>query len=547
MGKGGVDWDELLSYETIKIVKIKNRCVGGMHYFFMFLIAMYLFMYVFLFQKKYLHMDEPSAQARLSSMGPCQPLTAAGLCTSALKQVMPAVGEKCRRNFQCDRHRYCAGPKDVPSTLKNGKFPCVYADHNTVTWPPSEKNAITLATRMSVYKQELKTPNGVPCGAAKGISQTSFDCQYSPSVSSGKSADGYIADIGNFTISLTHNVYGTVLPISASSQQMKGVLKRCRHGKKCRTDSPGDWEDLKVYADNSGTATFTIDDLLNAIVPATHEGTAPGKPGLNLDDTSPACPAKCRQYSTGKHLMSSNRWAGFVVILDVTYDNTGLIIPESSKSDVRYILKAYVVKGSTFRVEVPFLTQNHTREIHHLRGVRIITMTRGHLGMFSFNTILIQLTTSLTLLAIATAIVDVVITSCMRDRAYYKAAKYQDDEHAIRAAFAGAGDQGEMQALLEHHNEQGGLDYRALLTGGMLASEAPVVGVAVPAQGYGTKSPQQPPPPPQQHPEPSAVSSAAQPQPQPTATPQLPEQQRRDDGGCLPGCRPSRDRSGDQV
>merc|ERR1712096_104196 len=105
-------------------------------------------------------------------------------------------------------------------------------------------------------------------------------------------------------------------------------------------------------------------------------------------------------------------------------------------------------------------------------------MTRGHLGMFSFNTILIQLTTSLTLLAIATAIVDVVITSCMKDKQYYTAAKYQDDEHAIRAAYMNANekDQAEMEALLSHHNEQGGLDYRAILTGGMLAGDSgPVV------------------------------------------------------------------------
>merc|ERR1712188_133491 len=119
-GKGNAAsyWDEALSYNTIKYVKIKKACVGTLHYLFMFLIMMYLLGYVFLIQKKYLHIDNPIAQLRFASMGPCQPTSPAGLCVKASpKHPVKAVGEMCTRNFQCNLHPYCAKPgeKNVSS------------------------------------------------------------------------------------------------------------------------------------------------------------------------------------------------------------------------------------------------------------------------------------------------------------------------------------------------------------------------------------------------------------------------------------------------
>merc|ERR1711998_172990 len=126
----------------------------------MFLILVYLLLYVFIVQKKYLHVDTPISQLRFGSMGPCQPKSAAGLCKIASpKDKIKAVGETCTRPFQCNKHPYCIhSPKEKASSLAFGKMPCVYWDHNSVTWPPSEKSALTLATRASIYNQKLELP-----------------------------------------------------------------------------------------------------------------------------------------------------------------------------------------------------------------------------------------------------------------------------------------------------------------------------------------------------------------------------------------------------
>jgi hypothetical protein len=547
-GKGGVNWDETLAYNTIKYIRIKNAFVGALHYFFMLLIMAYLVGYIFIVEKKYLHIDNPVAQLRFATMGPCQPTTAAGLCKIASHtKKIKAVGETCQRAFQCDEHPYCANkPGAKISSLANGKMPCVYWDHNSVTWPPSEKNALTLATRASIYDQKLELPNGQHCGPpkGKGLAQTNYNCQWSPSVVSGKSYDTYIADIGNYTISVNQVVSATVLPIEVTSMRMKGELLRCKEGALCRYELINNFESVKTFEPtkaNNGNAVVTVDEILSAVVPASHTGLPKAKKGLNLDEVNTGCPDKCVQYSTGKHLLQSNRWTGFVIIFDIQYDNTGLLIPESGPNDVRFRLRAYAVPEATFRVEVPFLQSNNTRVIHHLHGMRIVTMTKGNLGQFSWNTVLIQLTTSITLIFISTTIVDMIITRCMVNKDYYTAIKYQDDDDAINFVK----DPEERAALQAQHDAAevgsgGGLDWKAILTFGM-ASTAPPVSLPKPHTGSGTGSYSS-----LATDEATPLVGASSPPVEETSAPALPVSGPRSahsGGGC---CRPARD-ANDQV
>lgn len=478
MGKGR-GWDDTLAYNTIKYIRIKNAFVGALHYFFMFLILMYLLVYVFLMNKKYLHIDTPISTMRFASMGPCQPTSPAGLCKIAsTKHRIKAIGETCTRAFQCNQHPYCLPPGHKnASSLAGGQFPCVFWDHNSVTWPPSEKSALTLATRASIYNQKLETPDGKLCGPkdGKGLSQTDWNCQWMPSVVSGKSADAYIADIGNYSISITQTISATVLPISVTSMGMSGNLLRCKEGKPCKYDLLNNFDVVKEFTPNQhnhGNAMLTVDEILDAVVPPSHKGLPAGKKGLELDAVNTGCPAKCVQYSTGKHLMQSNRWTGFVIILDVQYDNTGLLIAGSSFDDVRYRMRAYAIPESTFRVEVPYLQKDNSRIIHHLHGMRLITMTKGNLGQFSWNTVLVQLTTSITLIFVSTTIVDMIITRCMVNKDYYTAIKYQDDDDAI-SSVKDPEERAALQAQHDYAADNGRLDWTAVLTGGMYTSSPP--------------------------------------------------------------------------
>lgn len=457
--------DEWLAYDTIRYVRIKNAYIGAMHYFFLVVITGYLIGYVFLYEKKYLDLDTTSANTRFSVLGPCQPFSPSGLCKAASPgHPIKAVGENCSRFFACDQHSYCipVGSASNGTSEVGGKGRCIFWDHNAVVYPPSEKNALTIATRASIYKQHLKYPNGTACGPPSGDGAPSdeWNCQYMPSVVSGQSFDAYIADLENFTISMAQDVTAMTLPITRNGAEMKGDLVKCKAGKKCRYDTPSDFDALASFSD--GNAVFTVAQLLASIVPTDHKGVDGA--GVELDAKSAACPKKCISYSNGQHLNSTNRWMGFTILLDVQYDNTGTLIYESSHSDVRYRLRAYIVPESVFRVEVPYYQSNNAREVHHLHGLRIIVMAKGHLGQLSLNTVLIQLTTSLTLLALSTTLVDIVLLYFMKYKDYYRAIKYQDDTDAIMTIH----DKDEREELLAAHEKtatEGGLDYNTLSGG----------------------------------------------------------------------------------
>ena len=52
----------------------------------------------------------------------------------------------------------------------------------------------------------------------------------------------------------------------------------------------------------------------------------------------------------------------------------------------------------------------------------------GQLGKFDFQTLLVQLTASLGLLAVSTTIVDLVATKLLKDKETYKQSKYEESK-----------------------------------------------------------------------------------------------------------------------
>merc|ERR1712196_755980 len=114
---------------------------------------------------------------------------------------------------------------------------------------------------------------------------------------------------------------------------------RCIPGKDCSDYK--NYESMKSFvpsAENGGQAEMTVDEILDAVVPHSHVGHPHGKPGLSLDHTSAACPEKCRNYETGKYEYST-RYKGIIIMAELQYDNTGLIIEDSHEGNVMYNLR----------------------------------------------------------------------------------------------------------------------------------------------------------------------------------------------------------------
>ena len=105
---------------------------------------------------------------------------------------------------------------------------------------------------------------------------------------------------------------------------------------------------------NRGEVVMTLGEILGAVTPPPGElGRPRDQPGIDLDATSSACPDQCKDTGTGQHIASSNRWMGLVILMVIEYDNTGLVIPESSEQDIRYNMRFWAVNASVFSTEVP--------------------------------------------------------------------------------------------------------------------------------------------------------------------------------------------------
>jgi hypothetical protein len=379
-------------------------------------ILVYIIVYVFIMQKHYLLIETPQGFQRVNVEDPCIPLSADTACTYPHLSGTPALDRTCYlpSAFRCPHHAYCATsdtPKKDINTEEGGKMPCRYWDHNSMVFPPSEKGALTLATRAIIVNQELTNTSTIPkTGAGSGSAgvkkpqtcqdQDEMECQWYPLSNKNKYTGGaYMADVGNFTVNLQHSFWSPTLPVQGNSEDISGQMMKCKAGKNCDND-PDHWEVIReLPKGNTDSSRMTLRDILYAVTPGTLKGVA--GPGIDLDDMSDACPEKCG----GK--LSTYRFMGMMLHVELTYDNTGLVIPGSSGDDIKYTVKVFAKPKTIYDIEVvQRASDSNQRTIHHLFGVRMVFDAGGQVGQFQFTTAMLQLSTSFALFAFATILVD---------------------------------------------------------------------------------------------------------------------------------------------
>ena len=92
-----VNWDDVLGYQTVKFVRVRDRKLGALYYFFSFMILTYIVGYVILINKRYMMFEAPTGMARLGVMAPSADL-------------VEPVGNLS----------YCTGGTPLPGQLPNG-------------------------------------------------------------------------------------------------------------------------------------------------------------------------------------------------------------------------------------------------------------------------------------------------------------------------------------------------------------------------------------------------------------------------------------------
>ena len=122
-------WDEVLAYPTVKIVKVKDRYLGGIRYIMLLAIFAYIIGYVIIIDQGYNECAVPDGSIELSLKKP------PGM-------IDPATYDYCLQN---------------PDHNISDALPCVVVDESDVYQPVDQTNAMYIITRYSQLHQVRTT------------------------------------------------------------------------------------------------------------------------------------------------------------------------------------------------------------------------------------------------------------------------------------------------------------------------------------------------------------------------------------------------------
>ena len=399
----------LCSYETVKVVAIRDKRLASLRYLFVVVISAYVIVFELLGSGGFLQKSSTVGVVRFSLRHPtnsdCDP-----------------SDRNCRNDFApLNELPYCRQYGSNASYAGN-VYPCeIYESINAQI--VSEKS-IAVITRASVTNQTLI------CGA---------DAMSCPRTYSDQSVEHtfYTAQSERFTILFDHAVTASQIcsghsqlhySCSAESSRYSGRLLSkdsdlCRlehqngrsyvsyRGKQETGTSP-------CYIEPSTTSAsqdyFTLDLLLKAA-------------GVDIDDCNEG-PNDNNVHNTGT--CQTYRDTGATLLLNIFWTDfaayRGLVEPG-------YYYAPQLIAGSSFKQYVPFYDRYRSqRTLLNAHGIKIAVLLGGEFHKFDMLSFLITITTAVGLLAVATTIVDLLMLYVLPEKERYQEAKYEKTEEFER-------------------------------------------------------------------------------------------------------------------
>eukprot|EP01119_Soliformovum_irregulare_P002605 TRINITY_DN12853_c0_g1_i1.p1 TRINITY_DN12853_c0_g1~~TRINITY_DN12853_c0_g1_i1.p1 ORF type:complete len:378 (-),score=90.86 TRINITY_DN12853_c0_g1_i1:39-1172(-) len=185
------NWNELLSYSTVKIVKIRDWRLGLLHYVCMFGIICYIFLYAVWWKQGYLEKENPEGGIRASLQAPAN-----------LSSV--ASYPYCLQN----QTQYNGSPN----------LQCIFMAGDQAYFPAGLVGAPFITTRM---RTSTRDPSQISANCTPPTDPT---CIMGPNTVGTTTTRYYIAGIEDYTLFIDHVVYGLQNHFAKRSVQMKGEV-----------------------------------------------------------------------------------------------------------------------------------------------------------------------------------------------------------------------------------------------------------------------------------------------------------------------------------
>mmetsp|Transcript_126131 Transcript_126131/g.315234 ORF Transcript_126131/g.315234 Transcript_126131/m.315234 type:complete len:498 (+) Transcript_126131:149-1642(+) len=468
----GLSADEVLAYQTLKIVKIKDYRLGGVYYSFIFLIALWVLGYQIIYSNDHFVKLDVSGNARVTiqqpTVGACNP--GKPDCKSAFRNLteLPYCKEYIPNGTSTDV---------IPQR------PCMYADRHTMNPHGMAHEGLFVPTRIdTIVESRGCTPSAA----------NSYSCDNEWNIE-GSSGVVYVADVDRSTLMIAHS-YGRN-DIQGDSRQIIGSYLECASGssagvdprvevpleekrwceqgrEKKRIECLGDKcpflpEDPKVKevflqlqrqsfasqrkarrrGSRLGAGTLALEEVEKSASGGDEEdfkkslvqGGIFAIPngdiismsklleiaGVDLDKTLDADGAPARE-------------SGTVIEVNVVYTNLHPFSSTFGNKAIEYYYDIHQVPVSDFKTEFisydkvredtdasfPALAKGDdqtTRHVENRHGIGVVVKVSGTFGFFSPTYLLVMLTTACGLLAAATFMTDKLAIYVAKDEKYLEA------------------------------------------------------------------------------------------------------------------------------
>eukprot|EP00823_Brevimastigomonas_motovehiculus_P007995 TRINITY_DN718_c0_g2_i1.p1 TRINITY_DN718_c0_g2~~TRINITY_DN718_c0_g2_i1.p1 ORF type:complete len:446 (-),score=72.12 TRINITY_DN718_c0_g2_i1:215-1552(-) len=406
------DWDEWFSYPTYKVVQVRDRYLGLMHYAFTLAILVYIVVFNVLLQQAFFEYD-----------------SVIGTISMSLKK--PSSLTRTADYSYCRQH---AGPPDDRVKWGENETLCEVWDPFDIVYPSD------LGTEMFITTRVTRTIDHLAC-------QQNDSCQ-DVYVSSSPSTV-FIAGIEEYTMRVTHAAYaskfyfddkdGTHLDqLYGTSNTMKGHFGE---------------DVIDVHQDD----IFSIGKIINATKYDLFQPAQTNETAWYLDEVT-----------------ESLRHSGAVIMVDIRYSNVPPA-PQIKIEPLSYKYNVFYIEGTEAKVmETRYLNET-TRLLNNRHGLRLLFNQSGNIARLSFVVLLINLTAALGLLGVSVLIVDFVMLYLMPLRNVYGKHKFEKTAERTQMREQHNADEQNKHGELDEHNADTEANLAALRVQtmeGLLANEA---------------------------------------------------------------------------
>jgi len=395
--------DDLFAYSTTKSIKIRDARLGLLHYTLMFFIFVYILVYQLIYNLGYLKFAAAQNSVRLTLQEPT-------------KSCNPNDSD-CQDSFVPISHLpYCCAPNSSCKLDDEGchcDYRPSFKDYNC-TWLSGDDAVVIKETSIMVTTFTHEYSQKLNASCFTSFPDAGDTCDKLWIVES--RALVFTADVEAYTMLIDHSVMSPASGLATTSREMKGMLfvdptvadsneaADIQHGLcQSRADAVNApfggqaTDSAPCYLkpkDAQGLDYFEVGTLLQAM-------------GVSLEGSS---------YPGSNH---SARYEGFTGNIVIEYSNTRLW--HGLETNISYIYRPSAMPQSTYKSTAITSTsldgsQRLKRDMH---GMLFEVKPGGDLAIFDFTQLLLQLTTSLTLLAMATIGVNILAQYVLSKRHYY--------------------------------------------------------------------------------------------------------------------------------